>query len=804
MEKLWQDLRYGFRALRRTPGFTAIAILTLALGIGANTTIFSVVNGVLLRPLPFKNSSRLVWAWGNFKLGNQAAVSPSDFLDYRAQNHVFEQLGAISVGSPLFNLAGNDQPAQLKGAMVTSGFFEALGVRPLLGRTFLPSDEQVIDPQVVILGKRLWRERFGSDPNVIGKVATIDGQGRTVVGVLREDLPVFSDGDLWIAAPLQSSGMNSRRAHFFRPVGLLKPGVNLSQAQSELDTIANRLAMQYPDTNSGWSLRLVPLKTALVGDSGPALLVLLGAVALVLLIACSNVASLLLARNSTRVKEIAIRTALGAGRGRLLRQLLTESILLALAGGIAGIFLAGAGVDALKSLGPDYLPRLDEINLNGAVLAFTAGVSLLTGILFGLGPALQASRQDLTKSLKEGGAAGDSRSRHRTQNFLVVAEVTLSLIVLIASGLLLNSFWKLMHVNPGFDPSKTVTAQITLVYERYKAEAPRITFFDELLDRTKSLQGVESAGMISELPLSGQANDTFFTVQERPPANPDDKNDADFRVVGGDYFQAMRIPLLSGRWFTRQDTADAPAVIVINEPLAKRYFPGQNPIGKHLEVFEGKPEFVSREIVGIVGGVKHFALQENPRAEMFVPYSQTPNFSMNLVVRSSGDPAAIPAAVRQAVRTVDSSEATSTFRTMGEVVSASRAGDRFNALLLGAFGGMSLLLTAAGIFGVLSYLVTQRTREIGVRMALGAQPSDVLRVIVGHGMRLVLAGIALGAVGAIGLTRWMASFLFDVKPTDPLTFTAVALVLLLTAIGACYFPARRAMQVDPMVALRYE
>ena len=372
MEKLWQDLRYGFRALRRTPGFTAIAILTLALGIGANTTIFSVVNGVLLRPLPFKNSSRLVWAWGNFKLGNQAAVSPSDFLDYRAQNHVFEQLGAISVGSPLFNLAGNDQPAQLKGAMVTSGFFEALGVRPLLGRTFLPSDEQVIDPQVVILGKRLWRERFGSDPNVIGKVATIDGQGRTVVGVLREDLPVFSDGDLWIAAPLQSSGMNSRRAHFFRPVGLLKPGVNLSQAQSELDTIANRLAMQYPDTNSGWSLRLVPLKTALVGDSGPALLVLLGAVALVLLIACSNVASLLLARNSTRVKEIAIRTALGAGRGRLLRQLLTESILLALAGGIAGIFLAGAGVDALKSLGPDYLPRLDEINLNGAVLAFTA------------------------------------------------------------------------------------------------------------------------------------------------------------------------------------------------------------------------------------------------------------------------------------------------------------------------------------------------------------------------------------------------------------------------------------------------
>jgi putative ABC transport system permease protein len=804
MEQLWQDLRYGFRALSRTPGFTAIAILTLALGIGANTAIFSVVNGVLLRPLPFKNAGRLVWAWGNFKLGNQAAVSPADFLDYRAQNHVFEQIGAISVGTPLFNLAGNEQPAQLKGAMVTSGFFEALGVQPLLGRTFLPSDEQVSDPQVVILGHRLWQERFGSDPGVIGKLAAIDGKGRTVIGVLREDLPILSDGDIWIAAPLQNAGMSSRRAHFFRPAGLLKPGVNISQAQSELDTIANRLAMQFPDTNAGWSLRLVPLKTALVGDSGPALLVLLGAVALVLLIACSNVASLLLARNTTRVKEIAIRTALGAGRGRLLRQLLTESLLLALAGGIAGIFLASAGVDALKSLGPDYLPRLNEINLSGAVLAFTAGVSLLTGILFGLGPALQASRQDLSQSLKEGGAAGDSRSKHGTQNFLVVAEVTLSLVVLIASGLLLNSFWRLIHVNPGFDPSKTVTAQISLAYERYKTEPPRVTFFDDLLDRTNALPGADFAGMISELPLSGQANDTFFTVREHPPAHAEDRNDADFRVVGGEYLQAMRIPLLSGRAFTHQDTAGTPLVVLINEPLAKRYFPGQNPIGKHLDIFEGKPEFVSREIVGVIGGVKHFALQETPRAEMFVPYSQSPNFNMNLVVRSSGDPAALPAEVRQVVRSVDPAEAASAFRMMGDVVSASRAGDRFNTLLLGAFGGISLILTAAGIFGVLSYLVTQRTREIGVRMALGAQPRDVLRVVVGHGMRLVFAGMAMGTAGAIVVTRWMASFLFGVKPADPLTFAAVALVLVVTAIFACYLPARRAMRVDPLVALRYE
>lgn len=804
MHTIWQDIRFGIRMLLKNPTFTAIAVLTLALGIGANTAVFSVVNTVLLRPLPFKSPDRLVWAWGRFSLGEQAAVSPADFRDYRVQNHVFEQWGARGVQDLLFNLGGNDKPEQVKAALVTSGFFEALGVHTLLGRTISTSDEQVHDPQVVVLGHHLWQERFGSDPAILGKSLKLDNSRMTVVGVLGEDLPLFSDADIWIPAPFLHPEMANRRAHFFRPIGLLKPGVTLSQAQAELDTIARRLENAYPDSNKSWGLRLSPLQTALVGDAKPALLVLFGAVALVLLIACANVASLILARNTTRRREIAVRTALGASRLRLVCQLLTESILLALAGGVAGIFLANAGVGLLKSLGPGSVPRLDEINVNGTVLAYTAIVALLTGILFGLGPALQENRRDLTLSLKEGGATGDSRSKHRAQNALVVAEVALSLIVLIASGLLLNSFWRLVHVNPGFDSSHVLTGQVSLVTENYKDDSKRQAFFDQLQGRLQALPGVESAGFISELPLSGQANDTLFTIAEQPPSDPNDQNDADDRAVGGNYFETMRIPLLAGRKFARQDTKNAPRVVIINEPLAKQYFPNENPIGKHLLIFEGQPQFVSREIVGIVGGNKHFAMQESPRAEMFIPDSQAEYLRMNVVVRRSGDAAALAPSVRDAVRAIDADEAVSTLRAMTDVVAASEEGDRFNAILLGTFGGAALLLTAAGIFGVLSYLVTQRTREIGLRMALGAQSGDVLRVIVGHGMRLVLVGAVLGLAGALALTRWMSSFLFDVKPADPLTFAAVALLLAATAFLACYFPARRAMNVDPMVALRHE
>ena len=801
MQTLWQDVRYGVRLLLKTPAFTAVAVLTLALGIGANTAIFSVVNAVLLRPLPFKNPDRLVWAFGKCPICSGAAVSPMDFIAYRDENHTFERIGAFAPGNLLFNLTGTEKPEQIKATMVTAGFFETLGLRPLLGRTFVAADEHVKDPLVIILGNHTWKERFGSDPGVIGRPVTLDGMPRTVVGVLPNDLPLFSDADLWIPAPYGNQGMASRRSHFLRVVGLLKPGTSIAQAQVELDTIAGRLAKEFPDTNTGWSTTLLPLQTVLVGDVKPALMVLLGAVALVLLIACANVASLLLARNTARRREVAVRKALGAGRSRLVQQMLTESILLALAGGAMGILLANWGVVLLKRLGPESLPRLNEVDVSGSVLAFTAFVAILTGILFGLGPAMQSAGHDLTQSLREGGASGDWRSKHRAHNVLVVAEVALSLVVLIASGLLLNSFWRLVHERPGFDPSNVATAEVSLIDAKYQKDgAARSSFFHELEERIAALPGVDSVGFISELPLSGQANDNLFTIQEQPPADPNDRDDADFRVVDGDYFRAMRIPLLAGRNFTLGDTNESPRVILINQPLAARYFGGENPIGKHILVSGGD----AREIIGIVGGNKHFAMQETPRAEMFVPEAQVEMSRLNLVVRSANDPAGLASAVRRAVSAIDPDEAASSFRSMNDVVYTSEAGDRFNTILIALFGTIALLLTAAGIFGVLSYLVTQRTREIGLRMALGAQPGDVLRVIVGHGMRLALAGGAIGLVGAFVATRWLQSFLFGVKPADPLTFSAVALLLAATAFAACYVPARRAMSVDPMVALRHE
>jgi putative ABC transport system permease protein len=801
MNAFLQDIRYALRMLAKSPGFTAIAVLTLALGIGANTALFSVVEAVLLRPLPFKNPSRLVWTWGNCSLCDQAAVSPADFVDYRAQSHSFEYYGAMAGGDSLFNLTGNDKPIQIKGSMVTAGFFDALGIQPRYGRVFGQSDEQRTDPEVVILSHHLWQERFNGDPNIIGKSISLDGKARTVVGILANDIPLLTQADLWYPAPFQNHGMQSRRSHFLRPIGLLKRGITISQAQSELDIIAGRLAGLYPVTNAGFSAKVESLRNVLIGNVRSAFVVLIGAVALVLLIACANIASLLLARNTGRRREIAIRTALGAGRSRLVRQLLTESLVLALAGGAAGVLLAIGGVELLKLLGPQSLPRLDEVGLNGVVLAFTCVITIFTGILFGLGPALKASRRDLTQSLKEGGPSGDSRSKHRAYNILVVAEVALSLVVLIASGLLLNSFWRLMRAPLGFDPANVLTTEVSLVSPRYDDEQRRESFFHELQDRIQSSPGVKSAGFVSELPLSGEANDTFFTIAEHPPANPNDNNDADFRLIDGDYLEAMRIPLLAGRAFERQDSVESRKVVIVNEPFVKKFFPNENPIGKHLKMFEGKPEFVEREIVGIVGGNKHYALQESLRPGMFMPGSFT---RMNVVVRGAGHPAMLTRGVRQAIYGIDADEASSTFRTMGDVVSTSAATDRFNTFLLGAFATIALLLTAAGIFGVLSYLVTQRTREIGLRMALGAQPKDILRVIVGHGLRLVLRGLCIGVVGALVVTRWMSSVLFDVTPTDPLTFIVVAALLGIVAFLAACIPARRAMRVDPMVALRYE
>ncbi|HEY4742135.1 MAG TPA: ABC transporter permease [Candidatus Acidoferrales bacterium] len=801
MTSFLQDVRYSLRMIANAPSFAAIAILTLALGIGANTAIFSVVNAVLLRPLPFANPSRLIWAWGTCPLCDGAAISPVDFVDYRARNRSFTHFAAMSIEDSLFNLAGNDKPIQVNGKMVTAGFFEALNIVPRYGRVFNLADEKTAEPQVVILSHHLWQERYALDPGIVGTAITLDGQSRTVVGVLAIDYPVLTTADFWYPAPYLAQGMQSRGAHFLRVVARLQPGVSISKAQSELDTIAKQLEREYPKTDSHWGIAIAPLQSMFVGNVRQALFVIVGLVGLVLLIACANVASLLLARNTARRREIAIRVALGAGRARLIAQLLTEALLLALAGGAAGVLLAQACVDSLKRLGPQSLPRLDEVNVSGGVLLFTLCVAVLAAIVFGLGPALSASRVDLTQRLKEGGASGNSRSRHRVHGVLVVAEVALSMVVLIASGLLLNSFWHLMRVRLGFNPAHVLTTQVELVSPKYDPAVRREAFCHELEEGIRSSPAVASVGFVSELPLSGQANDTFFTTAENPPADPKDYSDADFRGVYGDYFGAMQIPLLAGREFTREDAMEMRQVVIVNEPFARKFFPHENPLGKHLKIFESSPELASREIIGVVGGVKHFALQEDLRAEMFMPVASS---KMNVVVRGTADPAMLASVVREALQKIDPEEAPAAFRTMDDVVSSSAAGDRFNVLLLGAFGAIALLLTAAGIFGVLSYLVTQQTREIGLRMSLGAQRADVLRVIVGHGTWLALLGVGIGIACSLVATRWMTSVLFDVKPADPLTFAAVGVLLGAVSVAASYLPARRAMRVDPMVALRHE
>jgi putative ABC transport system permease protein len=805
MHTLLQDLRYGIRMLAKSPGFTVVAVLTLALGIGANTAIFSVVNSVLLRPLPFKNSERLVWAWGKFNLSGQAAVSPPDFLEYRKQSRSFSHFGAYFVldTSPS-NLTTGEGTEQVRSTMVTADFLETLGVEPMLGRTIQEADEQATDPQVIVLSYGLWQGRFGGDPGVVGRTFQLGGSSVKVIGVMPAGFAYPPHAELWFPAPLLNTGMQVRQAHFLRPLGLLKPGVALAQAQSELDAIAGRLAQQFPDTNKRWSLSLEPMQDVIVGPVRPALLILLGAVAFVLLIACANVANLLLARNAARRKEMAIRAALGAGRARVVRQLLTESVLLAAAGGGLAVLLAMWGVGFLRSLGAGNLPRMEEVRISGAVLAFTALLSLSTGVIFGLVPALHAARENLQETLKEGGRTSAGGSRQGLRSALVVSELAISLILLVGAGLLLNSLWRVFHVNPGFDPHGVLSTQVVLSPAAYKDDQRSIEFFRQVAGKIQALPGVRAVGAVSELPLSQQYNDTFFTIVEHPPKNPEDKNDADIRVATPGYFEVMQIPLLRGRLLSDQDGPHAPRVVLVNEPFLREYFSGEEAVGKHLSIFGGEQGYNEFEIVGVVGGVRHFALRTPPRPEMYVPYAQAVSSQMNLVVRSAGDPTQLSSAVRDAVASVDKGEAIATPQAMEEIVATSTAGDRFNALLLGLFAVVALVLAAAGIYGVVSYSVSQRTREIGLRMALGAQPRDVLRLVVGHGMRLALAGVAIGVAGSFLLARLLASQLFGVTSNDPATFAAVSALLAGVALAACWIPARRATRVDPMIALRYE
>ncbi|HEV2387016.1 MAG TPA: ABC transporter permease [Candidatus Acidoferrales bacterium] len=798
------DIRYALRGLARNPSFAVIALAILALGIGANTAIFSVVDGVLLRPLPYPHASRLVWGWGSFQLGNDAGVSAPDFLEYRAQNRSFDRLAAFSVEDGLENLAGGDQPVQVTDAVVSEGFFEAFGAQPLLGRTFNPADEQVAQPQVVVLSEGLWRRRFGADPGLVGKTVSLGGKGITVAGVMPASFDFPAQTDLWLPIPLLNPGAQSRTGHWLRVVGLLKPSVSLRAAQAGINTIAGRLAAEYPATNKSWTLLLEQLQQALVGDLRPALLVLLGAVGLVLLIACSNVASLLVVRAAGRRREIAIRQALGATRFRLVRQLMTESVILAVAGGGLGMLLGSWGLQALRSMAPAAtVSRLGPVQLDTRALLATLAISILVGLLFGLAPASEAGRGDAAPTLKEGERAGTSISRRSLRRGLVVVEVSLSLVLLVGSGLLIHSLRRLLRVNPGFAASHVVTTEIVLADASYPTEIGKSRFFISLLGRLRGQPGIGAAGAISELPLSGQYNDNWFTVKGRPAIDTADKNDARNRVVTPGYFSAMQIPLLAGRSFSDQDDSRSPLVAIVDQQFVRRYFQGLDPFSQFLVLtLDGRPTDV--RVVGVVGGVRDYDLSSAAAPEFYMPYAQLPRGRMNLVVRGAAAPGAIASEVRAAVSATDPEEAVSEFRTMPQLLAANTAQQRFTTLLLSVFAGVAVLLAAAGLYGVLAYLVAGRTREIGIRIALGARRPEILRLVLGEGMALAGIGAVLGAAASFGLARLLASQLFEVGPMDFPSFVVAVAVLATAALAACWLPARRAMQVNPVIALRHE
>lgn len=806
MENLLRDIRFGLRMLVARPAFTAVAVLTLGLGIGANTAIFSVVNSVLLRPLPYADPDRLVYLEGaDLRDGTKGgSICPPDFLDYRRENQVFERLAAFQ--SMSFTVTGDGGDAErLTAARVSAGFFETFGVAPIgAGRTFSSDEEQDGRNGVVVISYGLWQRRFGGDPGVLGRNILINGQKAAIVGVMPASFQFPRETEVWSPIAFNTPQTSVRRYHFLNAVGRLKPGVSLSQAQADMTRIARDLSKQYPESNLNYGIGLTLFAERIIGQMRQTLLILLAAVGFVLLIACANVANLMLARSAARQREVAIRSALGASRGRVIRQLLTESVLLAMAGGAVGLLLAVWGVDSLVALGPQTLARAGKVTADGRVLGFTLLISLVTGVLFGLAPALAASKLNLTDALKEGSKGSESVSRHRLRSLLIVSEVALSLILLVGAGLLIRSFMRLSQVDPGFNPSHLLTMQVALTRTSYPEAAQRVAFFKELISRVEALPGVEAAGTVSELPLSGQENDTFFTIEGKPAvAFGSTENDANVRTVSTDYFRAMGISLISGRSFSERDTLDAPKVILINEAFARRYLPGEDPIGKRMTIDYAAG--FSGEIIGVVRSVNHTSLQQPVRSsEMYVSDLQAPPFGMNLVVRAGGDPARLTSAIRAQAHAIDNDVPLYNVKTMERRVAEGETETRFRTLLLAIFAGVAVLLAAIGIYGVISYSVTQRTHEIGIRIALGAERRHVVRLVVGQGMIHALVGIALGLCGAFAVTRLMASVLFQVSATDPVVFGSISVLLGAIAFLACYIPARRALRIDPMVALRYE
>ncbi|HEX8179612.1 MAG TPA: ABC transporter permease [Pyrinomonadaceae bacterium] len=803
MNSLWQDIRYGVRVLVKSPGFTLVALCALALGIGANTAIFSAVNAVLLRPLAFPESERLVWLTGeNPPQGiTQSNLSVPDFADWQTQSQVFEQLAGYVMGGAL--LVNGDEAERVRGTSVTADFFPLFRTNAARGRALQAEDQEKGHDDVVVLSHAIWQRKFGADPNIVGRQVTVGGTSTTVVGIMPPGFDFPQQTELWF--PLAVNPAAERRDNrYMNVVGRLKQNVTLDQAQTQLDTINQRLAGEYNETNSGWRVRVTNLHEFLVGAVRPSLLILLGAVAFVLLIACANVANLLLARATARHKEIAVRTALGASRLRIIRQLLTESVLLSLVGGGAGLLLSIWLTDLLIAVSPPNSPRFDEIRPDARVFLFTLALTITTGLIFGLAPALQASRPDLNEALKEGGrSGGEAGRRNRVRSLLMVGEIALSFMLLAGAGLLIKSFMRLRDVSPGFNPNGVLTMRLSPPSAKYAKGEPRVGIYRQVLERVRGLPGVQAAGATLTLPLGG---DTFSVgrsfIREGRPMTPEESANASYYVATPDYFRALQIPLVAGRAFSEQDTDKSPMVVVINETMARKHWPGESPIGKRITIW--RDEKFAREIVGVVGDTRA-ALDAPAGAQMYVPFAQDSGWgALTMVVRTSVEPSSLAATVRNEIHALDKTLPVYNVKTMNEVAAASVAPQRASMLLLTAFASVALLLAVIGIYGITAYYVTQRTHEIGVRMALGAQASDVLRLVVGQGIRLTLIGLALGLVSAMALTRVMATLLYGVQPTDPATFALGALLLAAVALLACYIPARRATKVDPLIALRYE
>jgi len=808
---MMNDLQYGLRMLWKHKSVSGIALLTLALGIGVNSAIFSVVNAVVLRPLPYPESERLMVVWGNLhKTGlEEIEISALEFQDFQQQCQAFEQIAAYAIQG--LNLTGVDQPERVRGATISANLFPTLRVQPQLGRNFTVDEDSAGNDAVVILGDSLWQRRFGGDPSVINKTVQLDGRTLTVIGVMPANFH-FPDRDTeaWIPLAFTPDLLeeNNRGSHFLNVIGRLKSGVTPSQAQADLDTVTTRLSQEHVSTyRGGFSASIRSLHEELVGNLRRAMLVLLGAVGLVLLIACANVAHLRLASATSRYREFAIRAALGANRARVVRQFMTESLLLSFIGGALGLTLAVWVVRALVFLMPKDTPRLEEIKLDYRVVLFTLGTSLLTGIVFGLAPSFQAARTNLNDVLKEAGRGGDASRRLKLRNLLVVSEFALSLVLLIGAGLMVKSLLRLQEVKPGFDSANLLTMRIALPSSKYETFTKSHTFFQQLLDQLEARPEVESVGAINLLPFGGGGGDRSFSIQDQPTASGHARPDEQVRFVTPGYFRAMSIPLLTGRDFTRRDLPDTPQVAIVNSAFARKFWPNDNALGKRISFQNNNPKWY--EIVGVVGNVKHRGLDIQDHAEIYIPTFQ-PLFAdgnvpaLYLAVRTKSDPLLLAPAMRSEVAALDRDQPIYSLMTMDQRISDSIAPRRFNMFILGLFAALALVLAAIGIYGIMAFSVVQRTHEIGVRMALGASTGDVLTLVMRNGFKLALIGIIVGLVAAFAATRVMSSLLYEVSARDPLIFVLDAILLAMAALLACYIPARRATKVDPLVALRYE